>query len=147
MLKFSYICGMDVLTTQQRHKNMASIRSTNTKPEILVRKYLWRQGFRYRLNGHDGCKYFRLPKTNTDFWEKKINRNKERDKEEQRQLAKMGWHCITVWECELKPKVRDKTLESLAYTLNHIYLEDRSVKYKLPKEEDIQIAAEPKLFM
>ena len=141
MLKFSYICGMDVLTTQQRHKNMASIRSTNTKPEILVRKYLWRQG------GHDGCKYFRLPKTNTDFWEKKINRNKERDKEEQRQLAKMGWHCITVWECELKPKVRDKTLESLAYTLNHIYLEDRSVKYKLPKEEDIQIAAEPKLFM
>ena len=98
-------------------------------------------------HGHDGCKYFRLPKTNTDFWEKKINRNKERDKEEQRQLAKMGWHCITVWECELKPKVRDKTLESLAYTLNHIYLEDRSVKYKLPKEEDIQIAAEPKLFM
>ena len=147
---------MDVLSPLQRHNNMAAIRSANTKPEVLVRKYLWSQGFRYRLNnprlpghpdivlrkyrtcvfvngcfwhGHDGCKYFRLPKTNTNFWEKKINRNKERDKEEQRQLAKMGWHCITVWECELKPDKRDKTLKSLAFTLNHIYLEDRSVCY------------------
>ena len=173
MLKFSYICGMDVLTTQQRHKNMASIRSTNTKPEILVRKYLWRQGFRYRLNnprlpghpdivlrkyrtcvfvngcfwhGHDGCKYFRLPKTNTNFWEKKINRNKERDKEEQWKLAKMGWHCITVWECELKPDKRDKTLKSLAFTLNHIYLEDRSVCYKsLEEESGYNMAAEPEI--
>ena len=116
---------MDRLTLHQRHKNMASIRSANTKPEILVRKYLWKHGFRYRLNnprlpghpdivlrkyrtcvfvngcfwhGHDGCKYFRMPKTNTDFWEKKINRNKERDKEEQKKLAEMGWHVIVVWE-------------------------------------------------
>jgi DNA mismatch endonuclease, patch repair protein len=154
----------------QRHRNMSAIRSANTKPEILVRKYLWRQGFRYRLNnprlpghpdivlrkyrtcvfvngcfwhGHKGCKYFVMPKTNTEFWRKKIERNKERDKEEQRRLAKMGWHCITVWECELKPKVRDKTLESLSYTLNHIFIEDRSIKYKLPEEDDLQIAAEP----
>ncbi len=54
----------------------------------------------------------------------KIRRNKERDREEQKKLAQMGWHCITVWECELKPKVREKTLESLAFTLNHIWLED-----------------------
>ena len=161
---------MDKMTPQQRNYAMASVRSKNTKPEILVRKYLWSHGFRYRLNnprlpghpdlvlrkyrtcvfvngcfwhGHDNCKYFHLPKTNIDYWSKKIERNKERDREEQKQLAKMGWHCITVWECELKPKVRDKTLESLAYTLYHIFIEDRSIKYKLPEEDDLQIAAEP----
>lgn len=75
----------------------------------------------------------RLPKSNIDFWKKKIERNKERDKKEQCQFAPMGWHCITVWECQLKPKLRAKTLESLDYTLNHIFLEDRKVKtYDLP---------------
>lgn len=160
---------MDVLSPKQRHKNMASIRSTNTKPEILVRKYLWSHGFRYRLNnprlpghpdlvlrkyrtcvfvngcfwhGHDNCKYSHLPKTNIDYWSKKIERNKERDREEQKQLAKMGWHCITVWECELKPKVRGKTLESLAFTINHIYLQDHSIHYRIP-ENEFDIAAEP----
>ena len=54
----------------------------------------------------------------------KIRRNQERDKEEQRRLAEMGWHCITVWECELKPSKREETLESLAFTLNHIWLQD-----------------------
>ena len=152
---------------------MVSIRSANTKPEILVRKYLWKEGFRYRLNnprlpghpdlvlrkyrtcifvngcfwhGHEGCKYFRMPKTNVDFWTKKINRNKERDKQEQQQLAKMGWHCVTIWECELKPKDRVKTLESLAFTLNHIYLQDQSIKDEGIEDEDIafaSIAAEP----
>ena len=160
---------MDILTSQQRYKTMASIHSKNTKPEILVRKYLWHEGFRYRLNyprlpghpdlvlrkyrtcvfingcfwhGHDNCKYFHLPKTNIDHWSKKIERNKERDREEQRQLAKMGWHCITVWECELKPKVREETLKSLAFTINHIYLQDHAVHYSFP-ENDYDIAAEP----
>ena len=96
-------------------------------------------------HGHEGCKYFRMPKTNTDFWEKKIKRNKERDKEEQRQLAKMGWHCITVWECELKQDKREKTLASLAFTLNHIYLQDRSFAYpRIEEESDLEQAAEPK---
>lgn len=130
---------------------MSAIKGRNTKPEILVRKFLFSRGFRYRLNhprlpghpdlvlrkyrtvifvngcfwhGHENCKYFRLPKTNIDFWSNKIKRNKERDKKEQCQLAAMGWHCITIWECQLKPKVRIQTLESLAYTLNHIFLED-----------------------
>lgn len=162
---------MDVLSPQQRHKNMAAIHSVNTKPEVLVRKYLWGQGFRYRLNnsrlpghpdivlrkyrtcifvngcfwhGHDGCKHFVTPKTNTEFWKNKIKRNKERDKEEQRQLARMGWHCITVWECELKPTKREKTLASLAFTLNHIFLQDKSVPYpKTEEEKDIELAAEP----
>lgn len=68
----------------------------------------------------------KIPKTNRDFWVAKIRRNKERDKEEQHKLAEMGWHCITVWECELKPSKRNETLESLAFTLNHIYLQDHA---------------------
>ncbi len=144
---------MDTLTPHQRHKNMVSIKSKDTKPEILVRKYLWRLGFRYRLNssrlpghpdivlrkyrtcifingcfwhGHEGCKYYVIPKTNTQFWTDKIDGNKQRDTDTQKELAIMGWHCITIWECQLK-KDRDITLESLSYTLNHIYLEDRSL--------------------
>ena len=149
---------------------MASIRGKNTGPEIMVRKFLFSRGFRYRLNhprlpghpdivmrkyrtcifvngcfwhGHDNCRYFVLPKTNTEFWKAKIERNRARDIEEQRKLASMGWHCITVWECQLKPAVRKQTLESLVYTLNSIYLKDRAVKrYVLPKEET-SMAAEP----
>lgn len=143
---------MDKLSAEQRHKNMAAIHSANTKPEIIVRKYLFSRGFRYRLNhkrlpghpdivlrkyrtcifvngcfwhGHEGCRYFKMPKSNTEFWTVKVARNRERDKRVQRELAGMGWHCITVWECELKPKVRERTLESLEYTLNRIFLEDR----------------------
>ncbi len=162
---------MDRLTQEQRHRNMTAIRGKDTKPELLVRKFLFSRGFRYRLNhprlpghpdlvlrkyrtvifvngcfwhGHEDCKYFRLPKTNIDFWQNKIERNKERDKKEQCQLAMMGWHCITVWECQLKPKVRNQTLESLAYTLNHIYLEDRKIKtYKIAEQDDSLMAAEP----
>lgn len=161
---------MDKLTKEQRHRCMAAIRSKNTKPEMMVRKFLFSRGFRYRLNhprlpghpdlvlrkyrtvifvngcfwhGHENCKYYRLPKTRTDFWQAKIERNKKRDVEEQHLLASMGWHCITVWECQLKPAQREQTLESLAYTLNHIFLEDRKVReYELPEEEDIRIAAE-----
>lgn len=150
---------------------MVSIHSTNTKPEIVVRRFLWQHGFRYRLNnprlpghpdivlrkyrtcvfvngcfwhGHEGCKYFRMPKTNTDFWEKKINRNRERDKQEQKCLADMGWHVIVVWECQLKPSKREKTLASLAYTLNHIYLQDHSITYPhIEEEQELETAAEP----
>ena len=72
----------------------------------------------------DCCK---IPKTNREFWIEKICRNKERDKEEQHKLSAMGWHCITIWECELKPKSRKRTLESLAFTLNHIWMKDHQV--------------------
>ena len=84
-----------------------------------------------------------LPKTNTDFWKAKIERNKARALAEQHKLASMGWHCITVWECQLKPAVRAKTLEGLAFTLNRIYLNDHSVRrYEIPEEER-SMAAEP----
>ena len=90
----------------------------------------------------------KIPNTNRDFWVTKIRRNKERDKEEQRRLAEMGWHCITVWECELKPKVREQTLESLAFTLNRIWLQDHSCgkmvarNYGIVEEEEMPMAAE-----
>lgn len=151
---------------------MAAIRSKNTKPELLVRKWLWKRGFRYRLcsprlpghpdlvlrkyrtcifvngcfwHGHDNCRFFRLPKTNRQFWEEKIQRNRVRDKAEQQQLASMGWHYITVWECQLKPQVREATLSSLEYTLNSIFLNDRKiVRYDTPDNEDVMdMAAEP----
>lgn len=159
-----------ILSKEQRHKNMASIHSVNTKPEIIVRNFLWRYGFRYRLNysrlpghpdivlkkyrtcifvngcfwhGHKNCILFRMPKTNLDYWVKKINRNRERDKEEQKELAEMGWHVIVVWECQLKADKRGKTLESLAYTLNHIYLQDHSDAYpRLEEDGEMDRAAE-----
>jgi DNA mismatch endonuclease (patch repair protein) len=86
------------------------------------------------LENSNCCK---IPNTNRDFWVEKIRRNKERDKEEQKQLAAMGWHCITVWECELKPSKREETLDSIAFTLNHIWLQDYSVAkpYEAIEEE------------
>ncbi|MCD8287978.1 MAG: very short patch repair endonuclease [Porphyromonadaceae bacterium] len=160
---------MDKLTKEQRHRCMAAIKGKNTKPELLVRKFLFSRGFRYRLNhprlpghpdlvlrkyrtvifvngcfwhGHPGCKYYKFPKTNVEFWQNKIEKNQRRDAEEQRKLATMGWHCITVWECQLKPKVRQQTLEALVYTLSHIFLEDRRIKPYEPFEEEGLMAAE-----
>ena len=124
---------MDKLTKEQRHRCMSAIKGKNTKPELLVRKFLFSRGFRYRLN------HPRLP-GHPDI----VLRNKERDKKEQCQLAAMGWHCITIWECQLKPKVRMETLDSLAYTLNHIFLEDRKIRtYQIAETNDSLMVAEP----
>ena len=175
---------MDNLSKEQRHKTMAIIRSKNTKPEMIVRRGLWKRGFRYRLNhkrlpGHpdlvlkkyrtcifvNGCFWHghnvalpqvnsekgivnseccKIPKTNREFWVAKISRNQQRDIEEQCKLAEMGWHCITVWECELKPSKREDTLKSLAYTLNKIWLEDHAAirkPYPNMEEEDGMLKA------
>ena len=159
---------MDKLSLQQRHNNMAAIHGKDTKPEMIVRRYLWGHGYRYRLNhprlpgkpdivmrkyrtcifvngcfwhGHEGCRYYSIPKTNTEFWVNKVKRNKERDVKVQHELAAMGWHSITIWECELKPKVREKTLMSLVYTLNKIFLQDRTIRrYEIPEEEPMMAA-------
>ena len=169
------------MTPEQRHRCMSRIRGRDTKPELVVRRWLWRQGYRYRLyvkslpgrpdivmrkyrtcifvngcfwHGHhtqfimhnsqfiiESSECCKVPKTNHEFWVAKIRRNQERDLKVQHELAAMGWHCITVWECELKPKVREKTLESLAYTLNKIFLQDRTVfRYELPEEEPMMAA-------
>ena len=156
-------------TSPQRHANMAAIHGKDTKPEMVVRKWLWRHGYRYRLNhprlpgkpdivmrkyrtcifvngcfwhGHEGCRYYTIPKTNTEFWVNKVKRNKERDLKVQHELAAMGWHSITIWECELKPVKREDKLESLAYTLNKIFLQDRTVKRYEKLEEEPMMAAE-----
>ena len=91
------------------------------------------------IENSECCK---IPKTNREFWVAKIRRNKERDKAEQRKLAEMGWHCITVWECELKPAKREETLDSIAFTLNHIWLQDHgatTISYQKQDEEDMQM--------
>ena len=87
----------------------------------------------------------KIPHTNRAFWVDKIRRNQMRDIEQQHQLARLGWHCITVWECSLKPSVRERTLSSLAYTLNKIWLDDHAVKVSYPSEVedgDMLLAAE-----
>lgn len=149
----------DRMSKEQRHKCMSRIKSKNTKPEMLVRRYLHAHGYRYRINvkrlpgtpdivlrkyktvifingcfwhGHEGCKYFVMPKSNTAFWEKKIERNKERDVEKRIKLRMLGWHTIIIWECELKPNNRHTTLQALEQTLNKIFLLNNSVEVTTP---------------
>lgn len=129
----------DTHTKEIRSKNMSHIRSTNSKPEEIVRKYLFSQGFRYRKNDkrlpgkpdivlpkyktvifvngcfwhkHD-CPRFVWPESNKDYWIPKILRNTERDKEIYNILESQGWRGLVVWECELKKKVREDTLRKL----------------------------------
>ena len=145
----------DRMTTEQRHKCMSRIKSKDTKPELIVRRYLHAHGYRYRINvkrlpgtpdivlhkyktvifingcfwhGHEGCKHFVMPKSNTPFWEKKIERNKQRDIEKRVQLRRLGWHTIIIWGCELKPKNRHTTLQALEQTLNKIFLLNNGAK-------------------
>ena len=121
----------DVYDKDKRSEIMSNIRSKDTKPEILLRKALFARGFRYRLyvkdlagkpdivlpkyktvifihgcfwHNHDGCKYAYRPKTNREFWEKKILGNKERDERVRASLISDGWRVITIWECEIKTK-------------------------------------------
>lgn len=134
------------MTQEQVHKTMSAIRGKDTKPEMLVRRFLWHRGFRFLVNvrslpgkpdvvlrgkyriclfvngcfwhGHKGC--YSKPKTNVAFWERKVERNQERDGEVRERLRNMGWHCVTVWECELKPTVRKNNLEKLERTIRMI---------------------------
>lgn len=134
---------MDIHNKINRSYNMSQIRAKDTAPEIMVRRYLFSRGLRFRKNdkrypghpdivlpkyrsivfvngcfwhGHKGCKYFVMPKTNQEFWEDKISRNIQRDKENIRLLKKDGWKVITVWECELK-KNPDKCLDRLYHKI------------------------------
>ncbi len=120
---------------------MSHNRANNTGPELLLRRALWRLGFRYCVNdkhlpgspdivlpkyrtvifihgcfwhGHQGCKYYTVPKTNTEFWTAKVARNQQRDQEVWRQLEAKGWYVIVVWECELKKGRFEDTVNSVA---------------------------------
>jgi len=135
----------DILTPQQRHRCMSHIRSKATKPEMLVRKWLWAHGYRYRLNvksvpgkpdivmrkyrtaifvngcfwhGHVGCKQFVLPKTNTEFWQNKIEYNRARDQKNYDTLINAGWQVIVLWQCKLAKQELEPTMQQTAVALN-----------------------------
>jgi len=123
---------------------MAAIKGKDTKPEIIVRRFLFSKGFRYKLydkslpgkpdlvfpkyktvifihgcfwHGHEKCKYFVIPKTRTEWWITKINRNKRLDKNNLKKLKKLGWRVIEIFECRLRPKKKGKTLRHLELRL------------------------------
>ena len=131
----------DNLSIDQRHRNMAAIHSASTKPELKLRRALWRRGFRYKVNdkflpgrpdivlpkyrtvifvhgcfwhGHKDCRYYTVPQTNTKFWMAKIARNQERDQEVWRKLEAKGWSVVIVWECQLKKANIDSTVARVA---------------------------------
>ena len=133
----------DMMTESQRHECMSHIRSRDTVPEVVLRRELFRRGFRFRKNvrslpgtldivlpkyrtcifvngcfwhGHIGYRYYTIPKTNADFWKGKIRRNIERDAADAQALEALSWNVITVWECELNPK-------RLAATVEHVVSE------------------------
>lgn len=130
----------DVHSPEQRSYNMSRIRSKDTKPELLIRKFLYAQGYRYRLHvktlpgkpdivltkcriaifvhgcfwhGHDNCKFFVVPKTRTEFWLNKIDGNKLRDFKNLSQLKHEGWNVLVIYECDLKQDKQQKTLNRI----------------------------------
>ena len=130
----------DNLTKEQRHYNMSRIRSTNTKPEMYVRKKLFAAGFRYRKNDkrypgapdivlpkyktvifvhgcfwhmHEGKPCFKMPSTHQEYWKPKLERNKQRDIKNQESLRLMGWNVIVIWECQLRKNIREQTISEL----------------------------------
>lgn len=135
---------MDVHDKQTRSYNMSRIKGRDTKPEDYVRKSLFAHGYRYRKNDkrlpgtpdivlpkyktvifvngcfwhkHEGCRYFVWPENNADFWREKINKNVQRDRNVIASLEKLGWRVIVIWECELKPKMREQTIDKLVLEL------------------------------
>lgn len=130
----------DVHSKETRSYNMSRIRSKDTKPELLVRKFLHKNGFRYRLHvkylpgkpdivlpkyktiifihgcfwhGHEGCKYYVVPKTRTEWWLHKIGSNTTNDTNSEKLLTAAGWNIIKIWECELKKSSIEITLNNL----------------------------------
>lgn len=136
----------DVHSKEIRSYNMSRIKGKDTKPEMLVRKFLFSKGFRYRLHdkkfpgkpdivlpkyktvifihgcfwhGHEGCKYYVVPKTRTDWWLEKIGKNILNDSKAIQYLTEIGWKVIVIWECELKKNQSDPTLQKLISELNN----------------------------
>jgi DNA mismatch endonuclease, patch repair protein len=134
----------DVHSKQTRSYNMSQIRSKDTKPELLVRKYLFAHGLRYKLHdkklpgnpdivlpkyksvvfvngcfwhGHDNCKYFVIPETRTDWWVNKILKNKQRDNENYSKLKTKGWKVFSIFECEL---MKDKQIITLTRLIENL---------------------------
>lgn len=134
----------DTVSKQKRSEIKSHVTGKETKPEIMVRKYLFARGLRYRKNvkqlpgtpdivfpkyktavfvngcfwhGHKGCKYSHLPSTNLEYWEKKIADNLERDERKTRKVEKLGYRVLIVWQCQLKPNIKIETLETLYHNI------------------------------
>lgn len=134
----------DVHDPKTRSYNMSQIKCKNTKPELIVRKFLFSKGFRYKLHdrslpgkpdlvfprfktvifvhgcfwhGHRECKYFVVPQTRKEWWIDKINRNRQKDTENAKRLRELGWQVVTVYECQLKGDSAVSTLSALALQL------------------------------
>lgn len=157
---------MDCWDKKTRSRVMARIKSRDTKPELIVRKYLYSRGYRFRKNLRSlpgtpdivmkkygvaifihGCFWHghydsKLPSSNVDFWKTKIERTKERDLENKEKLKGLGWKVMTIWECQLKPKYREKTLLEMEYWINNSYLQQFKKIGYCNSEEDLPIAAE-----
>jgi DNA mismatch endonuclease (patch repair protein) len=130
----------DVHDKETRSYNMSQISGKDTRPEMMVRKFLHSNGFRYRLHvkdlpgkpdivlpkyntvifvhgcfwhAHEGCKYFKIPQTRTEFWKEKLLANRARDEKHIQQLKEMGWRVIVIWECELKKPSFEKLIKTL----------------------------------
>lgn len=135
----------DVHNKKIRSYNMSQIKSKDTNPELLVRKFLFSKGLRFRLyyknlpgkpdivlpkhktvifihgcfwHGHEDCKYFVVPKTRTEWWRKKIDNNRQLDFKNSQNLQEIGWKVLTIFECELRKNSRERTLNEL---INKIY--------------------------
>ena len=161
----------DRMTAEQRHRCMSHIRSRDTAPEVLVRKALFASGFRFRVNvaslpgtpdivlgkyrtavfvngcfwhGHEHCRLYSIPKTNTGFWMQKIQRNRRRDAAVAIRLQARGWKVVTVWECSLDTAHRKETLEALAARIRkngEEYMEGQAARKAALQERRAQAAA------
>ena len=157
----------DTMTPEQRSRCMAAVHSKDTKPEVLVRKFLFSKGLRFRVcdrklpgkpdivlpkyktvvfidgcfwHGHEECKYYRLPHTRTDFWQSKINTNKLRDRRNDTDLTDAGWRIIRLWECEIRNKASQVVALEALY--RHIVGQASPVPY-IQEANSSPIAAEP----
>lgn len=135
----------DVHSKRVRSYNMSHIKGKDTKPEMLVRRFLFSQGFRYRLHdrklpgkpdivlkkyrtvvfvhgcfwhGHEGCKYFVIPKTRTEWWINKIKQNRDRDLKNQNLLLKLMWNVIVIYGCEIRPTVIHNRMDKLVHEIS-----------------------------
>ncbi|GHT37885.1 hypothetical protein FACS189435_3880 [Bacteroidia bacterium] len=136
---------MDIWDKKKRSDVMSKIRSKDTNPELMLRKVLFKKGYRYRVNykslpgkpdivlpkykaaifvhgcfwhGHEGCKMAHIPKSNVDYWEDKISKNKVRDISNKEKLLSLGWKVITVWECEISKQKMPALVDSIIETLH-----------------------------
>jgi len=157
---------MDIWDKEKRSNVMSKIKSTNTKPELMLRKFLFSKGMRYRINykklpgkpdivftkyktiifvngcfwhGHENCKIAHLPKTNTDFWQNKISRNIERDNKNVQNNILLGWKVLVIWECEINKNNLENIYNRILDAISED-LENKTFKITLYTENEERVS-------